>query len=98
MVDQNPLASNVAALLGRFGVTVDASSRVSAETVAEQFLVSRGHADARVAELRWETMVIACPSHTAALLRYDLDLLHAELNRQVPGVVHEIRLRVTAPA
>lgn len=95
MSDNNSLADGVSALLARLGVTTNATQRVDAETIAVEFLSSKGYTGARVTELRWQTMVIACPPHTAAMLKYDIGLLQGRINASIPDAVRQINLRVT---
>ena len=96
MALEGSIADNLAGILSRLGVSSSPSERLGVEAVADEFLSRRGHTGARVVEVRWKTMLIACQPHTAALLRYDIGMLLEEIERHHPDVVSDIRLRIAA--
>jgi hypothetical protein len=88
------LATAIGGLLGGLGVAPSAGRDAVDDTVAS--VIAKSGLEVSVVSLRWGCLLLSADAPTAALLRYQLDLLRSELELVSPGTVREIVIRVTS--
>jgi hypothetical protein len=85
---------SVSRLISSLGLATPLSEREQLENICQGFFEARSHRRARVAELRWNRLILEAPAQDAALLRLDTDVLLEELRKALPGLVSEVVVRV----
>lgn len=86
------LSESLDALLSTLGVErTETRDQVSEAVQAE--LSTRGH-DAQMIELRYGVLTLEASQVAAQLLQYDRDNLLAALEKELPGIVQDIKVRV----
>lgn len=86
-----PLAGAVGALMSSLGVLPSKDRSVAEDTIGE-LLSARGHR-ADIVELRHGKLVLEASPASTRLLRFDTDVLLAELAVRLPGEVTELHIR-----